>query len=337
VLLDTTYARRGPSGTGVYIERLAPALRALGIEVVEAANERRRPRGGGGLASVRNALGDRWWTAVELPRQARSARADVIHHPLPAIARRAPCPQVIAVHDLAFEALPEHFDPRFRAFARRAHRAAARRAAAVICVSHATARDAMGRWGVPSERIVVAHHGPGQELHVERAGPEHFLYVGDSEPRKNLGLLLDAYRLYRAAVGVPLGLVLAGSAVVEPEPGVRVVTGPDAAELSRLHVNAAALVHPALHEGFGLTPLEAMAAGTPVIAARSAAVEEVCGDAARYVDADDRRALAAELAAVAADERARAELTEKGRERAAAFTWEASARAHVEAYTLALR
>ena len=76
VLLDTTFARRGPSGTGIYIERLAPALRDLGVEVVEAANERRRPPAGGGAGSWRNAAEDRRWSALELPRRARDALAE---------------------------------------------------------------------------------------------------------------------------------------------------------------------------------------------------------------------------------------------------------------------
>ena len=119
VLLDVTYARRGPSGTGIYLTELASALRADGVDVVEAPNERRRPPGAG---SARNLATDAWWTQVELPRLARRAGADVLHHPLPALARRAPCPQVVTIHDLAFLRLPEAFDPRFRRYAARAHR-----------------------------------------------------------------------------------------------------------------------------------------------------------------------------------------------------------------------
>src|SRR3954447_17454967 len=102
VLLDTTFARRGPSGTGVYLTRLAPALRALGVEVIQAANERRGAPGGGTAQSLRNLAADSWWTRVELARLARECGADVLHHPLPAHAPSAPCPQVVTVHDLAF-------------------------------------------------------------------------------------------------------------------------------------------------------------------------------------------------------------------------------------------
>ncbi|MDQ3677102.1 MAG: glycosyltransferase, partial [Actinomycetota bacterium] len=206
VLLDTTYARRGSSGTGVYLDRLASALRVEGVEVIEAANERRPAPAGGGAGSARNLALDAWWTQVELPRRARAARADLLHHPLPALAERAPCPQVVTLHDLAFERLPEHFAPGFRRWASRWHRHAARGAGAVVCVSETTRLDALARWGLDPERIVVAPHGPGQEPRISAVAPRHFLYVGDAEPRKNLGVLLDGYARYRVAAGAGVAL-----------------------------------------------------------------------------------------------------------------------------------
>jgi hypothetical protein len=98
VLIDTTYAQRAPhSGTAVYLDRLIEALgHESGIELVTEHHERRRPPAGGGLRSVRNLLSDRGWTEFELPRRARDSRADVIHHPLAARARRADVAQVVS-------------------------------------------------------------------------------------------------------------------------------------------------------------------------------------------------------------------------------------------------
>jgi glycosyltransferase involved in cell wall biosynthesis len=338
VLIDTTYAQRAPhSGTAVYLDRLIDALgREPEIELVTEHHERRRPPAGGGLGSVRNLLSDRGWTEFELPRRARAARADVIHHPLAARARRAEVAQVVTIHDLAFERLPELFDERFRLYAHYAYRAAARAAGAVICVSDSTAADVRELWGVPAERIVVARHGPGQPLPaVQRGVPEHFLYVGDAEPRKDLGTVLAAYARYRAMVSQPLGLVLAGS-VDSSVDGVRVERTPDAARLAQLYAGAVALVHASLYEGFGLTPLEAMGAGTPVIAARVAGVTEVCGDAARFAEPGDAASFADAMSQIAADPAAQMQLAESGRRRAAEFSWAASARAHAEAYSLAV-
>jgi glycosyltransferase involved in cell wall biosynthesis len=314
----------------VYLERLIRALNGVGVEVVEAANSARRAPGNGGPRSALNWGTDAYWTAVELPRRAREANADVLHHPLPAHSLAASCPQVVTVHDLAFERLPECFDPIFRAYASQAHRRAAKKADAVIAVSATTALDVRARWGIGHERIVVARHGPGQEPDTVRRKrdqqPSHFLYVGDDEPRKNLDLLREAHRRYAAATDSPLPLVLAGLDEL-----------PDAERLAQLYSQAAALVHPSLHEGFGLTPLEAMTTGTPVIAARSPGVTEVCGEAVLYADPRDPQDLAAKLTLVAEDPALRADLGERGRRRAAEFSWARSARAHVEAYTLAVQ
>lgn len=350
ILIDTSYAARAPrSGTGIYVRRVVAALRELGgVEVHEAVDEGRRAPAGGGLGSARNLARDLWWTNVELPRMARRAGAELIHHPLPAWSVLSRLPQVITVTDVAFELLPHAFDRGFRAYARIVHRWAARRAAQVICISETTAADVRRLWGVPADRISVALLGPGQELRggprQELQGtaappadaPHHFLYVGDGEPRKNLPVLLEAHARYRAQVGAAaLPLVLAGSATARG-PGVSVVERPDAARLAELYRAAAALVHPARHEGFGLTPLEAMRLGTPVLAARAAAVVEVCGEAARYADADDVEAFAAGLVELGGDPALRASLRERGLRRAAEFTWERCACAHLDAYSLAL-
>jgi glycosyltransferase involved in cell wall biosynthesis len=211
-------------------------------------------------------------------------------------------------------------------------------------VSAATADDVRAHWGVEA---IVAPHGPGQALgavpaeprgllSVGDAEPRHLLYVGDAEPRKNLLVLLEAHARYRAAAGdAALALVLAGGAPDPGRPGVRVVPAPDAPALARLYAQAAALVHPSRHEGFGLTPLEAMAAGVPVVAAEVRALTETCAGAALFFDPCDPAGLAAALAQVTADATLRRDLVARGRARAARFDWAQSARAHLRAYTLA--
>ncbi|MBV9311692.1 MAG: glycosyltransferase, partial [Solirubrobacterales bacterium] len=233
VVIDTTYARRAPySGTGIYTRMLCAELaRRDDVEVVELANRRRGQPGGGGLASVRNASRDAWWTAIALPRLASRVGAQLIHHPLPARVPITSIPQVVTIHDLSFERLPELFDRRFRTYAHITHRAAALAAGAVISVSDTTAHDAQQIWGVPSERIVIAKEGRGQRLEASAEQtpgvPSHFLYVGDDEPRKDLHTLLEAYRIYRKRSESPLELVLAGSASAKFD-GVRVEQRPDA-------------------------------------------------------------------------------------------------------------
>ncbi|HWH10213.1 MAG TPA: glycosyltransferase family 1 protein [Solirubrobacteraceae bacterium] len=323
VLLDTSFTLRPASGTGVYIDRLAAALAAEGVDVVPVANHRRGAPGHGRAQSVANLLSDLRWSALELPRLARAARVDVIHHPLPTLSPRAPAPQVITVHDLAFLSLPGMFDPRFARWAHATHRLAARRADAVICVSDATRVELRDRFGVDG---LVAHHGPGQapDAPPPRLAARHFLYVGDDEPRKDLATLRAAHA--RLGPGAP-PLEIAGGAA-QPVSRER---------LEQLHAAAIALVHPARTEGFGLTVLEAMAMRTPVIAARCPATLEVGGHAIVYFEPGDVAALAAEMRRLAGDPAARTALATAGLARAAAFSWRASARAHIKAYTLACR
>ena len=351
VAIDTTYTQLGRSGTAVYVERLIPALAAEGVEVVELSAPLRSGRGGRNkLRSAANAALDLTWTRELLPRAAKRAEADVIHHPLPAWSPGG-IAQALTVHDVAYAKHPDHFDPLWRRLARRQHRAAVRRTDAIIAVSRTTARDAGAYLSAPPEKIVLAPHGPGQELPpVTARSPEFFLYVGDDEPRKNVSALIAAHEAYMRDGG-RAQLILAGAAARRahwhgeaPRDGwlrtgasgdrARVVgfSNVDAEVLAGLHARALALVHPSTDEGFGLTVLEAMAAGTPVIAARNAAIEELTGDAALVVDPPG---LADAMMRVDEQDALRAKLAAAGQERAAAFTWQASARAHIEAYTLA--
>jgi glycosyltransferase involved in cell wall biosynthesis len=335
VAIDTSYADRGVSGTAVYIERLIPALEAEGIEVVRLRQSLRGARGGRNkLRSAANAALDLAWTRELLPKAAERAGADVLHHPLPAHSPTTRIPQVVTVHDVAFATHPAEFDATWRKFALRSHRKAAAGAGAIVAVSESTARDAIAWLRAPAERVVIAPHGPGQEL--ARPGTrsaEHFLYVGDAEPRKNLDGLLAAHADYVRRGGTR-PLVLAGAAAKRANGLVRGVSNPDTTELAHLHANALALIHPSLDEGFGLTLLEAMAVGTPVIAARNAAVEELVADAALIVDPSPT-ALADAMQRVEADPAARERLSDAGSQRAQAFSWTRSARAHIAAYTLA--
>ena len=295
----------------MYTRELAKALREENVDVLEESNPHREalqndPRGRF-ATSLANARADARW-AHELSRR---TDVDVVHHLLPAHGD-GPARQVCTVHDLAFVQRPDLFDRRFALWAAHAHRSAARAGHAVVVPSRTTAGEAMTRWGLHRDRVVVAPHGPGQALGpvTPAPAPRHVLVAGDDEPRKNLGLV-------RAAT-LPAGLAVRRATGGEP--------------LEPLLAGALALVHPSLIEGFGLAAAEAMAAGVPVVAYPAPAVVELCGPAALYVRTATE--LTAALDRLRHDEKLRKNRAAEGLERARRYTWRASALAHLRAYRL---
>jgi glycosyltransferase involved in cell wall biosynthesis len=265
---------------------------------------------------------------------------------------------VVTVHDLAPLIWPEHY---LRLpHARLGHMwqyALAQRADAVIAPSEATARDVVERLRIARERVHVIAESvdmsfapPPRDdaLRLVRARfavPERYvLYVGQFDPRKNMDGLLAAFA--RAAEDDPaLRLVIAGDAgklvaylraalerTAAPRERVVVTGFVDDATLAALYAGAECLLHAALLEGFGLTPLEALAAGTPVVGYRAGAVEEVVGDAGLLVDPTDRAALGEALRSFLASEALARDLRERAPSRVALFSWDAAADRTLEVY-----
>jgi len=166
--------------------------------------------------------------------------------------------------------------------------------------------------------------------------PDYILYVGTLQPRKNVARLLDAFFRLRDAGQTSAQLVLVGQKgwlhqeitrkLSRPNSGV-VLTGyvPDE-ELPTLYAGAMVFVLPSLFEGFGFPALEAMACGTPVIAANTSSLPEVVGDAALLVDPLNTEEMAQALLNALTDARLREQLREKGLRQAQRFRWADSAR-----------
>lgn len=259
------------------------------------------------------------WEQALLPVLAR--RAEVLVNP----ANLAPLAfprNVVVIHDAAVLREPSWYSRSYVAWQRFLLPKIARRAEKVITVSAFSAQELRELLGV--EAAVV----PGGVDHARfRPGPArsdrpYVLTVGSRTARKNLGALaLAARRL--AAEGVEL-LAVGGARpqfAGEDLPVRSLGHVPDA-ELPALYAGALAFVLPSRYEGFGLPCLEAMASGTPVVAADRAALPETCGDAALLVDPDDQEAIAEAVLAALGD----AELRRRGLARAARFSWDRTAR-----------
>jgi glycosyltransferase involved in cell wall biosynthesis len=360
---------RAPGGIGTYVTRLMESIPAVdptaeivpfhGPFDVDPATALLTASGRWGV-ELRTPLRLLYpaWSYLGWPPLPGSLRGcGVVHVTNPAgvaPARRGQA-LVVTVHDLAFEHLPASFPPRWRTLYRAGLRAAARRADAILTPSRFTAHDVIERTGVDASKVHVTPlaalapppPSPDAAGRLERIGvrPPYLLFVGTIEERKNLVRLIRAYRTL-AAEGLPHTLVLNGpagfgadevvAAIDSGGPGRIVRTSNlDDAGLGALYRGADAFVYPSRYEGFGLPILEAMQHGVPVVASNSSSIPEVAGDAALLVDPEDDDGLTDALRRVLTDRPLREDLAGRGPVQAARFSWEATARATIAAYSAA--
>jgi glycosyltransferase involved in cell wall biosynthesis len=284
-------------------------------------------------ARLAHRTGHAWEQAV-LPL--RAAGCALIYSPAnlaPLVSRR----NVVVIHDLAPLRHPEAFSRAYVEYQRRMLPALARRARRVITVSAYSKGELVAGLGLPEERIDVITLGVDDRFGavaptaVEAARARHglelpyVLAVGTISARKNLGLL-DPAAGALAERGIEL--VHAGSErgyLRASPPALRRLGYVADADLPGLYAGARALVMPSLYEGFGLPCLEAMAAGAPVVAARSGALPETVGEAGLFVDPDDAAGFTAAVLDAACDDALHAQLIERGRRRAQGFSWRRTA------------
>ncbi len=220
-----------------------------------------------------------------------------------------------------------------------------RRATLVHAVSRHAAGELAAFAGVPAERVRVVHWGVGAPFRPSPTPlpPRHLLFVGGDEPHKNLALLvaaLDGLAAPPLLVVAPAGARQRVASLLQPlaaagRAAVAVALGDE--EMAALYQQAVATLIPSRNEGFGLPALEAMACGSPVLAANCGALPEVCGSAALLLDPEDPAPWREAVAALCQDASRRNDLAEAGRARAAAFTWERCAAALLEVYREAIR
>jgi glycosyltransferase involved in cell wall biosynthesis len=210
---------------------------------------------------------------------------------------------------------------------------AVRHAAAIVSVSAFSRDEAVLRFDADPQRITVVHSGPGFEPDGDagRGEGDFLLYVGDLSRHKNLPFLVD---VVERAAGVRLVLAgrpgdgysdLARRMATSPAQ-VSVVANPSDEELEQLYRSAVATVLPSLYEGFGFTPLEAMARDCPVLASDIPAVREISGDGALLLPLDDGAAWVDAVRDVTHNERTRAELRARGRATVGRYSWQRTAR-----------
>lgn len=286
----------------------------------------------------------RVWTHIRLSAEMLVRAPDVLFVPAHVVPLVHPRRTIVTIHDLGYEHFPTAHPAQQRWYLRLSTRWSAHQAAHIIADSEATKHDLVQLYGIDPRKITVVYlgvsprFGPVDDLQVLQTAwtrygiqPSYVIFVGTVQPRKNLGRLIEAFA--QAGLG-DVQLVIVGkrgwltegiealAARLGIAHRVRFTGYVDDADLPALLSGARALALPSLYEGFGLTALEAMRCGTPVLAARTSSLPEVVGNAGVLVDPLDVNDIARGLRQIVQDNELHAELRERGLQRGESWTWE---------------
>jgi glycosyltransferase involved in cell wall biosynthesis len=369
--IDATALPPQPVGAGNYIIQLIRALASLNVndEFVIFAHQK-----GHALINLPEKDSFEWiiledrnpgsrliWEQTLFPQLVKKSGVNLLHSLHYTRPMKLPCASVVTFHDMTFFLYPELHTRAKRLFFPLAIRASARRADALIAVSESTRQDVIRVLGISPEKIITIQSGVDPAFRpindtvakgkiAEKYDlPERFiLYVGLIEPRKNLPMLISAFKRFIDS-GKDYKLVLVGSYGWMYEKllkqinnldleGMIYFTGYVSQEDLPLVYNLSSLfVYPTIYEGFGLPVLEAMACGVPVITTDVSSLPEIVGEAGMLVPVNDVEALYGAMIAVLGDEDVRRKMINKGMQRAAKFTWEQTAKLTFQVYQQVMR
>jgi glycosyltransferase involved in cell wall biosynthesis len=284
---------------------------------------------------------------VSVPVALWQSRVDLFHAPHYVVSPLTRCPYVVTIHDCIHLRFPQYLPSKAaHVYARMMMSLSAKRAKRVLTVSQASKDDIVHYLGTPPEKVEVIYNALDERLAEPPTADEvsrvrerflltspFILYAGNIKPHKNVDRLIEAYAILRRRGIGDVKLLIIGDEISKYKHLRRLVHRfqlhqhvrffgfvPDET-LAVLYRLATTFVFPSLYEGFGLPPLEAMAAGAPVITSNVSSLPEVVGDAAVLIDPMDPRAIADAMARVLTDDALRAELIRRGHERVKAFSW----------------
>lgn len=297
------------------------------------------------------------WEQTAWPLTARRQNIDLLHSTAFVTPMWAPCPTVVTVYDLSFIEYPDRFPPLQRLYLTSQTRRSCRQSRRVVAIADAGRDDIQRLLGVPAERIDVVRPGVGQAFRPlsseaiaafrrRKKLPDQFvLHVGTLQPRKNIPVLIEAMTRLKSHT-LPLVLV-GGKGWLYDEIFARVETlglqdrvrfagyVPDE-ELPLWYNAASMLVFPSLYEGFGLPVIQAMACGTPVIAADTSAVPEAAGEAALLFAPQDVDCLSGHISTIVENSDLVASMRQAGLRHAAQHSWTIAGEEMANVYRRAL-
>ena len=292
------------------------------------------------------------WRREFLPRVIREKQIQLYHVPQNGIGlpEKKCCKETVTIHDLIPYLFPETVGRGYLKEFLKEMPKIMERSDAVITVSECSKKDIQRLFHYPEDRIHVIHEAPEPIYRplpkdtVKTFLKEHYgicedyiLYVGGFGLRKNVKALINAYYLLKKEENIPYALVLPGkrnhdfdaldslTEALQISDSVIFTDKVPTADLPYFYNGAAVMVYPSLYEGFGLPPLEAMACGTPVIAAKTSSLPEVLADNVLWFDPFDSTDLASQLYALLTKKELRQLLGAKGQKRTAQFQWKKAA------------
>ncbi|MFO7301268.1 MAG: glycosyltransferase family 1 protein [Acidobacteriota bacterium] len=343
-------------GIGTYVRNLVFWLSKLDVDdeyVLLCRNDDVEPLRALGPRFVPVAESARNYSVREqfsIPFALARRHVDLFHAPHYVVSPLTRCPFVVTIHDCIHLRFPQYLPNRLAySYAHTMMRVSARRARRVMTVSEASRQDIVELLGVPASKVEVIANAlderlaaPPTEAEIARIRDRYqltspfLLYTGNIKPHKNIDRLIEAYAILRRRGHTDVKLLIIGDEISkypnlrrlvhrhQLHPHVRFFGFVSDEMLAVLYRLATAFVFPSLYEGFGLPPLEAMAAGVPVITSNVSSLPEVVGEAAVLIDPLDPEAIADAMERVIGDPALRAELVRRGYERVKAFSWERS-------------
>lgn len=299
----------------------------------------------------------KFWTQLRISWEMLTHPVDVLFIMASALPLWHPRRSVVTVHDVAWKIFPRAFTPFMRNYLELSTRFAVRSAKKVLAASEATKKDLVKFYGANPEKIAVTYLGldgsfkPGRYDEVQPVldnydlvYQKYVLFVGTIQPRKNIIRLVEAFQKIKKENHIEEKLVIIGGRGWLWEPILKKIkmVGLDGStryldyvkqeDMAPLIAGARLLTLPALYEGFGLPPLEAMASGVPVVVSNVSSLPEVVGDAGILVDPDSVESIADGLLQVLMDQNLRQKMIAKGLEQAKLFTGENTARKTLEVF-----
>jgi len=368
-LIDYRPALRERSGIGEYTHELVRALArgagpsALDLTVFSSSWKDRLEIHEPGFERVRRidrrwpvrALNFAWHRLGRPPIEVLTGETfDVVHSMTPLVVPSRTAAQVVTIADLSFLTNPDWTRAEVRRDYPRLIKAHAKRADGILVMSEHVGAEVRRVLGADPTKIAVVSAGaPAWTPRAAAPANGYVLFVGTLEPRKNVGVLLDAFETIVAgraggAGGTGPELVVAGRATGAARPWLeRIARAPLAghvrhlgyvndADRRALYEGASVLVLPSLDEGFGLPVLEAMTLGVPVIASRRGSLPEVLGDAGQLVEATDVQGFAGAINRVLRDTAFAAACAARGVERSRQYRWERAAQQTCDLYERAI-